>query len=43
LSVRLDKTDRQELDRRARALGIGPSTLVRMWVKERLNHGATGS
>lgn len=36
LSVRLDQDDRQELDRRAQELGIGPSTLVRMWVKERL-------
>ena len=36
LSVRLDQDDRQELDRRAREMGVGPSTLVRMWVKERL-------
>lgn len=36
LSVRLDQDDRRELDCRARELGVGPSTLVRMWVKERL-------
>jgi len=36
LTVRLDQEDRQELDRRAREMGVGPSTLVRMWVKERL-------
>lgn len=32
--------DRAELARRARAKGIGPSTLVRMWVKERLDQEA---
>jgi hypothetical protein len=36
LTVRLDRHDRQELERRARKQGIGPSTLVRMWIKERL-------
>ena len=36
LTVRLDRSDREELERRARAQGIGPSTLVRMWIKERL-------
>lgn len=36
LNVRLDQSDREELDRRAREQGIGPSTLVRMWIKERL-------
>lgn len=36
LSVRLDQEDRQELARRAKEMGVGPSTLVRMWVKERL-------
>jgi hypothetical protein len=42
LSVRLDQDDRVELNRRARDIGVGPSTLVRMWVKERLNQGASG-
>ena len=36
LTVRLDRSDREELERRASAQGIGPSTLVRMWIKERL-------
>jgi hypothetical protein len=40
LTVRLDQADRRELDRRARAKGIGPSTLARMWLKERLRQEA---
>jgi len=36
LTVRLDSDDREALSRRAHDLGIGPSTLIRMWVKERL-------
>lgn len=40
LTVRLDPRDRAELTRRAKARGIGPSTLVRMWVKERLQREA---
>ena len=36
LTVRLDRQDRDELERRAGEQGIGPSTLVRMWIKERL-------
>ncbi len=43
LTIRLDREDRAELARRARAIGVGPSTLVRIWVKERLNQGAAGS
>jgi hypothetical protein len=35
--VRLDARDRAELRRRAAAMGIGASTLIRIWVKERLN------
>lgn len=35
LSVRLDRQDREELERRAARQGIGPSTLVRMWIKGR--------
>ena len=42
LTIRLDQDDRAELNRRARVIGVGPSTLVRMWVKERLNQGANG-
>ncbi len=36
LTVRLDRQDRDELERRAGEQGIGPSTLVRMWIKDRL-------
>jgi predicted glycoside hydrolase/deacetylase ChbG (UPF0249 family) len=40
IAVRLDPQDRIELNRRAKELGVGPSTLVRMWVRERLRQGA---
>lgn len=40
LAVRLDPTDRAELSRRAKEQGIGPSTLVRMWIKDRLRKEA---
>ena len=40
LTVRLDQADRQELIKRARSMGIGPSTLARMWLKERLRQEA---
>lgn len=40
LTVRLDPEDRAELARRAQSKGVGPSTLVRMWVKERLKQEA---
>jgi predicted glycoside hydrolase/deacetylase ChbG (UPF0249 family) len=40
IAVRLDPNDRAELTRRAKELGIGPSTLIRMWVRERLKKGA---
>jgi hypothetical protein len=44
MTFRIDHQDRAELDRRAREIGVGPSTLVRMWIKERLKQGAaTGS
>lgn len=36
LTVRLEPRDREELERRAAEQGIGPSTLVRMWIKDRL-------
>lgn len=41
LTIRLDSADRAELARRARTKGVGPSTLVRMWVKERLDQEAS--
>lgn len=43
LTVRLDRRDRQELERRASEQGISPATLVRMWIKERLRQGGTPS
>jgi hypothetical protein len=40
VTVRLDQTDRTALVRHARKIGVGPSTLARMWLKERLNQEA---
>jgi len=40
LTLRLDAEDRAELVRRARAKGVGPSTLARIWLKERLDQEA---
>jgi CopG antitoxin of type II toxin-antitoxin system len=40
IAVRLDPGDRAELSRQAKELGIGPSTLIRMLVRERLKQGA---
>jgi hypothetical protein len=40
LTLRLDHDDRQELMRRAKAKGVGPSTLARIWLKERLRQEA---
>ena len=36
LTVRLDRADREALARKAKVLGVGPSTLARMWLRERL-------
>lgn len=36
LTLRLEHEDREALRRRAKRLGIGPSTLARIWLKERL-------
>lgn len=36
LTVRLDSSDRAALERRAKRIGVGPSTLARIWLKERL-------
>lgn len=36
LTVRLDRGDREELALYANEHGVGPSTLVRIWIKERL-------
>ncbi|MDQ3540593.1 MAG: BrnA antitoxin family protein [Chloroflexota bacterium] len=43
LSVRLDPRDRAEIVRQAQAKGVGPSTLIRMWVKEHLRQEAEGT
>lgn len=40
LSVRFDPQDRAEIVRRAAERGVGPSTLVRIWVKEHLREQA---
>jgi hypothetical protein len=40
LTIRLDQTDRKALALRAKRLGVGPSTLARMWLKERLRQEA---
>ena len=37
MTVRLDHADRIALTRIARRKGVGPSTLARMWLKERLS------
>lgn len=36
LTLRLEKADRDALAQRARQMGVGPSTLARMWIKEHL-------
>lgn len=36
ISVRLDRGDRIRLKAEAEKMGIGPSTLARIWIKERL-------
>jgi len=37
LNVRIDTQDLEKLREEADAKGLGPSTLARMWIKERLN------
>jgi hypothetical protein len=36
VSVRLDAASLEAVTKRAREMGIGPSTLIRLWVLERL-------
>ena len=38
LTIRLDRSDREALERLARRKGIGPSTLARMWIREHIDH-----
>jgi predicted DNA binding CopG/RHH family protein len=41
LTIRLDEGDSAAIEQRARRLGIGPSTLIRIWIKERLSREAS--
>ena len=41
LTLRLDEPTLDELKQIANSKGLGMSTLVRMWVKERLAHSVT--
>ena len=41
IPVRLSAEKWEEMRKEARELGIGPSTLARMWILERLRHKAT--
>ena len=41
LTLRLDEPTLDELKQVANSKGLGMSTLVRMWVKERLAHSVT--
>lgn len=36
LTLRLEKADRDALGQQAREMGVGPSTLVRIWIKQHL-------
>lgn len=36
LTLRLERNDREALRRRAKRMGVGPSTLAQMWLTERL-------
>ena len=38
IPVRLSSDKWEELRREARELGVGPTTLARMWILERLRH-----
>jgi len=40
MTLRFDKEDRTELARRARDMGVGPLTLARIWLEERLRQEA---
>ena len=40
LTIRLDRSDREALALRAKLKGVGPSTLARIWLKERLRDEA---
>lgn len=40
MAVRLEPETFAALEKRARALGVGPSTLTRMWILERLQRDA---
>lgn len=40
LTIRFEPDDIQKLSQTANSLGIGPTTLARMWIKEKLNKEA---
>lgn len=40
LTIRFEPDDIQKLSQTADQLGIGPTTLARMWIKEKLNKNA---
>ena len=41
LTIRLDEADAEAVTRTARSMGVGPSTLIRIWIKERLGREAS--
>lgn len=43
ITVRLDPQTLSKLREQARAQGIGPTTLVRMWIMEHMHNGASNS
>jgi hypothetical protein len=40
ITIRLAPETLDELRRRAHATGVGPTTLARMWIMEKLSHAA---
>ncbi|MBI2330025.1 hypothetical protein HYU94_01425 [Candidatus Daviesbacteria bacterium] len=40
LTIRFEPDDIKKLSEKANHLGIGPTTLARMWIRERLSHSA---
>jgi hypothetical protein len=43
ITIRLDQPTLRAVRAEARSKGIGPTTLIRMWVLERVNKGPTPS
>lgn len=38
LTIRFESDDIQKIREKAQSQGIGPTTLARMWIKEKLSH-----